>query len=475
MRVLDDTLARTLDRLYRLLALNYPWRDIAAARASIESREIRRRAGAVEYLDQVLTGTVRKRVMPIVDVEPLAEKVRYANNMIKSRPRDLEDTLAQLVHDDDAVVAASAVTFVRQKGLWNLAGDLAHIGERRTADPLVIEAASWALVNRGGFDDASGVWPWVPVVEVADRLRVAPLFGFVSVDELFRIAASTRQVRHEPNSLLAEAGTAPTQVQFLVEGTVQLTTADGSVSTVQAPSALGFEEVLEGRPFSHTATAWTPVVCLVVKADEFLTMLSDNIALAQGVFRLLLASRSRGVWVSTPAADIAAGGRDIVRTQSDAPAGSALDKALRLRQTPLLARATVEQLLALAAVAQDLRFTSGSVLMTEADPPAIVHVFSGTLRIEQDDKPIGAVAPGGTIGVAETLAGETDTSPWQVTAETDGKALRIERDALFEVVAEHLDLLQGLFSSVLRGRPEGVRPGSDQGQTEARPVLLAQK
>jgi CRP-like cAMP-binding protein len=421
----------------------------------------------------VLSGTVRKRVMPIVDVEPLAEKVRYANNMIKSRPRDLEDTLAQLVHDDDPVVAAAAVTFIRQRNLWNLAADLAYIGERRTADPLVIEAAAWALANREGFDDAGGVWPWVPVVEVADRLRAASLFSVLSVDELFRIAESTRQVRHEPGRVLAEAGTAPTEVQFLVEGVVQLTAPDGAVSTVQAPTALGFEEVLEGRPLSHTASAWTPVVCLVVKADEFLTMLSDNIALARGVFRLLLASRSRGVWVSTPAADLAAGGREIVRTPSDAPAGSALDKALRLRQTPLLARATVEQLLALAAIARNLRFASGSVLMTEADPPAIVHVLSGRLRIDQDGKPVGTVVAGGTLGVAETLASDGDSSHLQITAESDGEALRIDRDALFEVVAEHRDLMQGLFSSVLRAG--GVRPGSNQGQTEVSPAVLAQR
>jgi CRP-like cAMP-binding protein len=458
IRVLDDKLARTVDRIYRLLSLNYPWRDIAAARAAIESQDIRRRAGAVEYLDQVLGGVVRKRVMPIVDVEPLAEKVRYANNIIKSRPRDLEETLVQLVHDDDSVVAAAAVTFVRQKPLWNLASDLAYIGERRTADPIVIEAAAWALASRGSSDAGGAVWPWMPVVEVADRLRAMPLFSVVFVDELFRIAASTRQVRHEPDRSLAEIGTEASEVQFLVDGAVQLKTAEGAGSTVTAPAILGFEEVLEGRPLSHAAVAVTPVECLVVKADDFLTMLTDNIALTQGVFRLLLASRSRGVWVSTPAVDLAAGGREPLPSPA-AAAGTPLDKALRLRRTPLLSRAGVDQLLALAAAAQEIRFTAGHRLLTEAEPPAIFHVVTGKLRIEQDGQQVAVVGAGQSFGAAETLAG--DGPRWQITADTDGEALRIDREVLFEVIAEHLELLQGLFSGALAGM------ASDQGLTPA--------
>ena len=70
---------------------------------TIEQGEARRRAAAVEYLDNLLGGVVRKRVMPILDDSPLSDKVRYANLVLKSRPRDLEDTLAQLVHEDDPV------------------------------------------------------------------------------------------------------------------------------------------------------------------------------------------------------------------------------------------------------------------------------------------------------------------------------------------------------------------------------------
>ena len=123
-RALQDKLHRTIDRIYRLLGLLYHGDDVAAARYTIEQGESRRRAAAVEYLDNLLGGVVRKRVMPILDDSPLTDKVRYANLVLKSRPRDLEDTLAQLVHEDDPVVAAAAIHFVGQREIWGLTDDL---------------------------------------------------------------------------------------------------------------------------------------------------------------------------------------------------------------------------------------------------------------------------------------------------------------------------------------------------------------
>ncbi len=89
-RALEDKLRRSVDRVYRLLGLLYQVEDVAAARYTIEQGERRRRAAAVEYLDNLLGGVVRRRVMPILDDTPLAEKVRYANGVLEepaSRPR----------------------------------------------------------------------------------------------------------------------------------------------------------------------------------------------------------------------------------------------------------------------------------------------------------------------------------------------------------------------------------------------------
>ena len=65
---------RTVDRIYRLLSLIYPWKDIAAARWTLEHGDSRGRASALEYLDNLLTGPVRKRVLPVLEEVPLFDR-----------------------------------------------------------------------------------------------------------------------------------------------------------------------------------------------------------------------------------------------------------------------------------------------------------------------------------------------------------------------------------------------------------------
>ncbi len=200
VRALAQKLDRTRDRIYRLLGLIYPWRDVAAARWSLEHGEPRIRASAAEYLDNVLDSNLRKHVMPVLEDLPLEDKVRRGNVLIKSRVRDVEETLAQLVHDDDQVLATTAIHFVERRGLWALADDLEYALEHRDAkDWYVFESASWALAGRRlSIEARRSRWlEPLPAVEVADRLSRLPLFAFTSVDELFRIAGTGRQVRHE--------------------------------------------------------------------------------------------------------------------------------------------------------------------------------------------------------------------------------------------------------------------------------------
>ena len=94
--------------------------------------------------------------------------------------------------------------------MWTLAGDLEYALEHRDAkDWYVFEAASWALAaQRMAADERRSRWMEpLPAVELADRLRRMPLFDYVSVDELFRIADAGRQVRHEHGRVLYEQGT----------------------------------------------------------------------------------------------------------------------------------------------------------------------------------------------------------------------------------------------------------------------------
>ena len=443
VRALDDKLERTLDRIYRLLGLIYPWKDIAAARYTIEHGVSRNRSGAIEFMDNLLVGAIRRNVMPIIEESPVEEKVRRAHLALKTRPGDLKETLAQLVHDSDPVVAAAAIHFVGRRRLWALCDDLEHtLVHRAASDWYVFEAASWVLAEHRLSDKRNDLWTDpVPAVELADRLRAIPLFDFVSVDELFRVAGAGRQVRHEDGREIYHEGAQAEEVQFLLEGSVRESTQDDAPCDVEAPAALAFENVLEGSPLRHTIRAVGRTITLTLRGEDFLTMLSDNIVLAQGLFRMLLDLPRVRHWrtVYTPPH-----GESV--TPRSVPL-QAVDKVLLLRQNPLLERATVNQLLDLVTITREVPLTAGVVVFKEIDPPGMYYMMTGEVRLEGDGVDPIVVGAGSTIGVSETLAGVALGRRAVVTR--DGLALRLDHDELFTVLGDHIDLLQGLFSGLL--------------------------
>jgi CRP-like cAMP-binding protein len=200
---------------------------------------------------------------------------------------------------------------------------------------------------------------------------------------------------------------------------------------------LGLEEVLQGAPPAVIVRAIEPIATFRIQAADFLTMVSDNVLLAQSLFRMLLADAAR-VGVAFP--ELAG------RTEASASPLQAIDRALVLREHPLLARATPAQLLALIRAAREVPLVAGRVLFETGAPPAVYQVVDGELTLHSQAGPRLA-GPGATVGVAETLAGSAWV--WNATVSRSGRALRLERDDLFGVLTDHLDLMQGVFSEVL--------------------------
>jgi hypothetical protein len=96
--------------------------------------------------------------------------------------------------------------------------------------------------------------------------------------------------------------------------------------------------------------------------------------------------------------------------------------------------------------------TSGELLFKEGDSPALYVLLAGEVSLE----PMAGGAPvqagaGDTIGAYETLSG-AETTGWRGHVTVPGTALRIDREAFFDLLTERIELLQGLFSALLRER-----------------------
>jgi AAA family ATP:ADP antiporter len=447
IRALVEKQTRSRERVFRLLGLIYSTADMRAAWMALERGTAAEHASAAEYLDNLLSGPLRKRVVLMVDDMPLEERVRRTNLLFRTRRRTPEDTLAQLIHDDDQVIAACAIHLAAEHGIASLTDDIEYaLGHRDPRDWYVFESASWALAaSRMSTDDRRARWNEpLPTVELAKRLRGVPVFDYVSVDELFRFAGTARQVRYDRGRTVYDAGLVPNTLQFLIDGEVRV---DNGAQIV-APGPLAFEELLAGRPLGSAMSAVDVAVTLSLTQDEFLTLAFDNVDVAHGLFRMVLSARG-GI-------DLNGVTRGIVPDVSSQQASDGLqpmERALLLQASPLTAGATSAQVMRLAMVACEVPLTTGAVLVRETDDPAIYLVVLGALRVDAPGADPAVARTGDAVGLYETL---TDTRfEARVTVAEPGMALRIDDRDLFDLLAADVELLQGMFRALLGVESKG--------------------
>ena len=448
---LDQKLARSVDRIYRLLGLLYPWKDIAAARWAIERGDARARSSAFEYLDNILAGQLRGRLMPVLEEIPLDDKVRRGNVILKTRPRDVEESILQLINDEDQVVAAAAIELVREKELWSLTDDVEFVlAHRDPHDWYVFEAASWTLASRRLTSDRRReLWlEPLPAAALVGRLRHLPMFSSVGVDELFRIAGAGHQARHEAASILLHEGAVPDNLHVLLDGRVVATARQKSPREITPPATLGFEELLNGNLMPRTIKTLEPCVSLRLSTDEMRTLLADNTDLVQGFFRTLAGRGPRGGTRSVMKGEAA----EVVRLATGAL--TPIQKVLALQPISIFSRVSATEMRHLAAIAHQVELEQGAVMSSEADPPVVCVVLSGVLRLEAPDgsmPPLHA-EPGDVVGMNEALAGygagAPGPQPRRLTVTEPGSALRLDRDDLFDLLGQRPALLQQIFSAL---------------------------
>lgn len=290
--------------------------------------------------------------------------------------------------------------------------------------------------------------PPVPAVTLARRLRQIPLFRFASVDELFRVSEISQQVRYPAQATVQERGARPEYIQVLVEGAFAVADGDQEPRNLAPPAMLGFQEVLEGTQLQDQAYATSESVALVLPAEEFRMLLSANIELAQGLFRMLFEDAGQG----PPSRAHASGA---VRSHVASAPLKNVDKVLYLQTIPIFARASAEELYELAALTREVVLPAKASIFNEGEPSAIFLLLAGEMRLESpsgDDR--ASASAGDCLGTQETLAGID--WPWRAEAVTDVRALQIERDAFIEFLADQMDFLQGIFGTIFYGGSRGL-------------------
>jgi AAA family ATP:ADP antiporter len=456
-KTVEQKMERTKDRIYRLLSLIYPWRDIGAAQWTLAHGDARSRASASEYLDNILTGQLRKRLMPVLEDLSIEERVKRGNILLKTRPRDLEETLLHLINDDDQVIAAVAIDVVRQNRLWTLGDDIEHVlAHRDVRDWYVFETASWALAERRmPADRRRELWlEPLPASEIAGRIRALPLFGSVSVDELFRIAGTARQVRHQPGTVLVQEGIIPDTIHVLLDGHVVESGTTARPGPIDVPVSFGLAQALQGTTMRKTVRTADTAVTLALTVDELNTLLADNTELVRGFFATLakrvepsICSNLQSTGATTELRELAADGLLPV------------EKILALQRLPVFSRIAPDEMAALAATTETVVMKADASLFTESTPVALWIILSGEVSVEDVGGGNQQTAQAGdVIGSLSMLSGQ----PFGKIAEVSrsGVAIRLDRDALFDLLGERPELMRQLFEGMFKIGAEAAAPAA---------------
>ena len=448
-RALREKTNRAVDRIYRLLSLIYGSDDVAAARWAIErGGDARARAAALEYLDNVLAGPLRGALLPVLEPLPVDEKIRHVRTVLKTAPRDAEETLAELFDDDDPVLAAAAIHLAGERSVWTLRDRIEQVlAARDSADAHVVEAASWTLAaHAAARQGRPGLWrDALPATALVERIRTLPLFSSVEVEELYRVAAAGRQARCEPGATLLRAGTRPRELHLLLDGEVIGSDPRPDAGTLRrtAPATLGFVEALAGGVVRERVRTAGPALLLTFSDDVLRTLLANHLGLLQGLFRMVVTA------AGVPEGPV----RGYAPADLDAFAGPLTEgqKGLALRWMPLFSRVTGDEMRHLTAIARQEDVAPGDSFTKQGVADDVAIVLAGTYRLRTDDderRTVMQAAPGDIVG-QRSFAGVDDwTWPTTRLVATDAcSCLLLQRDEFFDLLSQRPALLQQIFAA----------------------------
>ena len=125
---LEDRLKSSLERMFRLLGLRYPPKQIYAVYLAMNRAEHDDVAAALEFLDNVLDRDLKRIVVPLLeDPDNVQERARQ---LFKIEIPDAESAIRELIHSGDEWLASCAMATAAQLGLRSLAPEIHGVGEK---------------------------------------------------------------------------------------------------------------------------------------------------------------------------------------------------------------------------------------------------------------------------------------------------------------------------------------------------------
>ncbi len=151
---LKRSMAQEVERIFRLLGLLFPSRDLHSAYFGLQSTDTAVRANSLEFIDNILKPELRHLLVPLLDSQvSVTGRVGLANRLVGASMDTPEDAVRALLSSEDTWLRSSAIYAIGVLRLHDLEPELDRcLGD---PDPLLRETARAAKVDLIRGADAS--------------------------------------------------------------------------------------------------------------------------------------------------------------------------------------------------------------------------------------------------------------------------------------------------------------------------------
>jgi AAA family ATP:ADP antiporter len=301
-QLLAQRLVNSVGNIFGLLELVENPEDVRAAQRSLLSGQAKMRARALEYLDNTLSGSLRRDLFAVIDDAPPEDKLRRAQQIFGIHFESPEESLKRMIQIDPwtdpsaiGIILAALYNVWDEEieSLYPLVKSLAEEAE----DPMVKETASWVcrkveagprtrgVLARGGDSEMGPM----AQIEMMVFLQGVDLFAHCNADQVLRLAAIASEHSYEKSEVIFRRDEPADSLYCVVEGRVRLD-ADDETGVVVGPSGrFGVLDILSGRTRLGDAVAASDSRVLIIEAEDFFDLLSNNIEIVRALFRTVIA------------------------------------------------------------------------------------------------------------------------------------------------------------------------------------------
>ena len=301
-QLLAQRLVNSVGNIFGLLELVEEPEDVRAAQRSLLSGQTNLRSRALEYLDNTLSGSLRRDLFAVIDDAPPEENLRRAQAIFGIHFESPEETLRRMIQIDPindpsaiGIVLAALYNVWDEEivALYPMVKTLANEAE----EPMVKETAAWVcqkveagprtrgVLAKGGESDMGPM----AQIEMMVFLQGVDLFAHCNADQVLRLAAIAAEHSYEKGQVIFRREEPADSLYCVVEGRVRLDADEGTGVVVGPSGRFGVLDILSGRARLGDAVAASDSRVLIIEAEDFFDLLSNNIEIVRALFRSVIA------------------------------------------------------------------------------------------------------------------------------------------------------------------------------------------